>query len=415
MNDLPDPVDPPSSPAMAGRRAGMGPPDVLVLGAGLAGLAAAWELLEAGARVTVVDRSPPGSGTSHVAAGMLAPVVEAEPDHPEQLALGLAALRAWPAFAARLRAASGHAVPVREQGTLAVARDRDEAEALIRFAAIRERLGVPVTSLLPSAARRLEPALAPTLRAALEVRDDHAVDPRAVVAALAAAVLAAGGELRCGVAVERLQVRGGRATGVALADGATIAAAAVVVAAGAWSSQLPGLPDAARIPVRPVKGQLLVLRDPAGPGLVERVVRFGSGYLVPRDDGRYVLGATTEEQGFDRSLTAWAVHDLLRDGAELVPGILELRIEETLAGLRPTTPDGLAAIGPSATVDGLWWCTGHHRNGVLLASLTGSLLATAVGARPAPADADPALLRSVDPRRLEPTAEPVPILEEHRA
>ncbi|WP_040599552.1 FAD-dependent oxidoreductase, partial [Patulibacter medicamentivorans] len=103
MNDLPDPVDPPSSPAMAGRGAGAGPPDVLVLGAGLAGLAAAWELLEAGARVTVVDRSPPGSGTSHVAAGMLAPVVEAEPDHPEQLALGLAALRAWPAFAARLR------------------------------------------------------------------------------------------------------------------------------------------------------------------------------------------------------------------------------------------------------------------------------------------------------------------------
>jgi glycine oxidase len=148
-----------------------------------------------------------------------------------------------------------------------------------------------------------------------------------------------------------------------------------------------------------VKGQLLVLRDPSGPGLVERVLRFGTGYLVPRGDGRYVLGATTEERGFDVATTAWAVHDLLRDGAELVPGLLDLQIAETLAGLRPTTPDALPAVGPAAGVDGLWWATGHHRNGVLLAPLTGRLLADALAGAPASPD-DARIAALVDPRRF---------------
>ncbi|WP_210495527.1 glycine oxidase ThiO [Patulibacter sp. SYSU D01012] len=369
-------------------------PDVLVVGAGLAGLPVALELLRRGARVTVVDRDAPGRGASHVAAGMLAPVTEAEPDDPDHLALGLAALARWPAYAAALGAAAGAPVTLRGHGALVVARDRDEAELIGRFADVCARFGLDVERLLPSAARRLEPALAPTLRGAVAVPGEQAADPRAVVAALADAVRAAGGELRTGTAVARLLVRDGATEGVALADGTELRAGHVVLAAGAWSGTLPGVPDAARVPVRPVKGQLLLLRDPAGPGLVERVLRFGGAgsetgrYLVPRDDGRYVLGATTEERGHDRTVTAWGVHDLLRDGAELVPGLLDLQLHETIAGLRPTTPDGLPAIGPAAGVDRLWWATGHHRNGVLFASLTGVLLADALVPPPLPASAD---------------------------
>jgi glycine oxidase len=357
---------------------------VLVVGAGLAGLPVAWELVRRGATVRIVDRAAPGQATSRVAAGMLAPVTEAEPDDPDHLLLGTAAVARWPTFADGLQDASGIAVPLHRRGTLALARDRDEAEALDRFARVCAGFGVEVERVLPSAARRLEPALAPTLRGALSVPGDAAVDPRRVVEALVTALRAAGVAATVGD-VARVAFDDSRATGVVLADGTELRAGAVVLATGAWG--LGGLPAEARVPVRPVKGQLLVLRDPSGPGLVERVLRFGTGYVVPRDDGRYVLGATTEERGFDTQVTAWALHDLLRDGAELVPGLLDLAVEETLAGLRPTTPDGLPAIGAAPGVEGLWWATGHHRNGVLLASLTGALLADALTGADAPAGA----------------------------
>ncbi len=376
--------------------------DVVIVGAGLAGLPVAWELLRRGATVRVIDRGRPGEATSRVAAGMLAPITEVEPDDPVHLELGLLARERWPAFVDGLTAATGHAIALREHGTLAVARDRDEAEALDHFQAICGRFGLRVERLMPSAARKREPALAPTLRAALEIRDDAAVDPRAVVAALVAAVDRAGATIDVGREVRALRTAGGRATGVELDDGTIVGAGAVVIAGGAESARLAGVPDAARVPVRPVKGQLLVLRDPDGPGLVERVLRFGPGYLVPRDDGRYVLGATTEERGFDRAVTAWAVHDLLRDGAELVPGVLDLELVETLVGWRPTCPDGLPAIGPSAALDGLWWATGQHRNGVLFASITGALLADGLsGERTLPdryGAIDPRAV--VDPRRF---------------
>lgn len=377
-------------------------PDVVIVGAGLAGLPIAWQLLRRGATVHVVDRGAPGEGTSRVAAGMLAPITEVEPDDPVHLQLGQLARERWPGFVDDLRAATGHEIAIRTHGTLAVARDRDEAEALDRFRGICDRFGLTVERLMPSAARKREPALAPTLRLALEIPGDAAVDPRTVTAALADAVLAAGGTIESGCEVRSLVVEGDRAVGVERADGSTIRGGAVVIAGGAESARLAGVPDHARVPVRPVKGQLLVLRDPDGPGLVERVLRFGTGYLVPRDDGRYVLGATTEERGFDRTVTAWAVHDLLRDGYELVPGVLDLELVETLVGWRPTSPDGLPIVGPAHEVEGLWWATGHHRNGVLFASITGALLADGLsGERTLPAryaGIDP--LAVVDPRRF---------------
>jgi glycine oxidase len=153
----------------------------------------------------------------------------------------------------------------------------------------------------------------------------------------------------------------------------TIYASDVVVAMGAWSGGLTGLPDGAGVSVRPVKGQIMRLRDPAGPGLLERVVRFEGGYLVPRGDGRYVLGATMEERGFEPHATAGGVYELLRDAHELVPGVSELQIEELGVGYRPSTPDNAPVIGPGA-IGGLTWATGHHRNGILLAPLTAELV-----------------------------------------
>jgi glycine oxidase len=156
-----------------------------------------------------------------------------------------------------------------------------------------------------------------------------------------------------------------------------VTAEQVVVAAGPWSSSLDGVPAGASIPVHPVKGQILRLHDPSGPGLLTRVVRFTGGYLVPRGDGRYVLGATMEERGFDTTVTAGAMFELLRDAFELLPSVTELVIDEFSAGLRPATPDNAPAIGPGA-LPGLHWATGHFRHGVLLAPITAQVVAAGV-------------------------------------
>jgi glycine oxidase len=219
------------------------------------------------------------------------------------------------------------------------------------------------------------------------VPDDHAIDPRKLVPALARAVMAAGGEVYEHVTVAGLDVRGDRVQGVVLADGSAVGAEQVVIAAGVWSPQLTGIPEAERIPVRPIKGQIMRLHDPAGPGLLHRVIRMGPSYITPRGDGRYVLGATSEERGFDSTVTAGAAFELLRDAAELVPGISELVVDEFAAGLRPGTPDNLPAIGPGA-VEGLHWATGHRRSGILLAPVTAELVAAALAGEPLPDHAD---------------------------
>ena len=357
-------------------------PDVAVVGGGPIGLASAWHAARRGLDVCVLDAGEPGAW--HVAAGMLAPVAEAQFGEEPLLELNLRAAAGFPAFCEALAAASGRDPGLRATGTLVVARDRDEAEELDRLLAYRRRVGLDVERLLPSRARRLEPALAPTVRLALDVAGDHSVDPRRLVAALAAAVRAAGGSVRTGARATGLLADGERVTGVALEDGTTVAAGAVLVAAGAHTARLDGLPPGAAVPIRPVKGQVLRLRDPNGPGLIERTVRTRDAYLVPRADGRYVLGATMEERGWDTAPTAGGVFELLRDVSEVVPGVLELELEELLAGLRPATPDNLPALGAGA-LQGLYWATGHFRNGILLSGLSGELAAAALCGEPLPA------------------------------
>jgi glycine oxidase len=355
--------------------------EVVVIGGGAIGLASAWRAAARGMRVVVLDAGEPGAW--HVAAGMLAPVAEAEFGERELLELGLRSARAYADFCAELADVAGRDPGLRATGTLVV-----EAEALERLLAFRRSLGLPVERLRPSQARRAEPALAPTIRLALDAPGDHSIDPRRLVAALADALERAGGEiLRARVAGVRSA--GARVTGVELEGGETIGADAVVVAAGVHAPSLEGIPDP--VPVRPVKGQVLRLRDPGGPGLVERTIRGEQAYLVPRGDGRYVLGATMEDRGFDTAPTAGGVYELVRDMSELVPGVLELDIEELEAGLRPATPDNLPAIG-RGELDGLVWATGHHRNGILLTPVTAELVADALAGKPLPewaAAADP--------------------------
>ncbi len=362
--------------------------DVVVVGGGIIGLALAWRAGQMGMSVIVLERDATGRGASGVAAGMLAPVAEVEFGEAGRrlLELGLRSAEMWPEFVRELEAAAGSEVGLLRTGTLVLARDRDDALELERQIAFRQTLGLSVERLRPSEAREREPALAPTVRLALEAPDDHSVDPRLVLAALRRACRAAGVQVREHAPVARIELDGPpqparpagrmtrRVTGVTLADGARLPAGQVVLAAGPWSGRLEGLPPDAGVPVRPVKGQILRLRDPAGAGLLRRVARFRGGYLVPRADGRYVLGATVEERGFALAPTAGGVYELLRDAHELVPGIGELEIEELSVGLRPSTPDNLPAIGRGA-LDGLVWATGHHRNGILLAPLTAELVA----------------------------------------
>ncbi len=376
--------------------------DVAVVGAGVIGLVVGWRAAQRGLKVIVLERGPePAKQTSSVAAGMLAPISETLATELPLMRLGLASVQAYPAFVQELTEATGMDTGYLRCGTLLAARDGDEAEALGRELALRERFGLAVQRLRASEARRLEPALAPTLRLALDVPDDHAIDPRKLAAALAVAFTQAGGELRTSAAVSELigaGIRGGigggigageRVSGVRLADtGEQITAEHVVVAAGVWSQDLDGLPAEARVPIHPVKGQILRLHDPSGPGLLTRVVRFTGGYLVPRGDGRYVLGATMEERGFDTTVTAGAVFELLRDAFELLPSVTELVIDELSAGLRPATPDNLPALGPGARA-GLHWATGHFRHGILLTPITAQIaLAGITGEDPGVASAE---------------------------
>ncbi|MFG3255883.1 glycine oxidase ThiO [Streptomyces sp. NPDC048172] len=352
-------------------------PDVAVLGGGLIGLVTAWRAARRGLRVAVVDPAP-GGGAAQVAAGMLAAVTELHYGEETLLALNLASARRYPDFVAELEEASGQETGYRACGTLAVALDADDRAHLRELHALQLRCGLESEWLTGRECRRLEPMLAPSVRGGLRVDGDHQVDPRRLAAALLVACERAGVTFHRASAV-RLRTANGRATGADLDDGTVLDAGQTVLALGSYSGRLDGVPPDVLPPVRPVKGQVLRLWMPPsrfGPFLsrtVRAVVRGGHLYLVPRASGELVVGATSEELGWDTTVTAGGVYELLRDAHELVPGITELPLAETLAGLRPATPDNAPLLGPSA-LPGLHLATGHYRHGVLLTAVTGDTM-----------------------------------------
>ena len=358
--------------------------DVVVVGGGVVGLAVAWRARRRGLGVLVVERGRAGDGASGVAAGMLAPVTEADFGEDRAIALNLAGLERWPAFAAELSERSGVDTGYRRSGALVVAADRDDAEVLRRVAGLLRALGLEARWLSGREARRLEPGLSPRVPGAIEAPAEGHVDPVAVVAGLRAALLAEGGELWEQTTVERLELGPGGAhvEGMVLGDGASVRAEHVVLAAGAWSGGLAGLPPGEVPPIRPVKGQILGLHAGGRPLPAERLIRTPRCYVVSRPDGRVVVGATTEERGFDVRVTAEGVHRLLEDAREVLPDVDELEFVSARAGLRPGTPDN-APVAGRGEVDGLLWATGHGRNGVLLAPITAeAVIALVYGEEP---------------------------------
>jgi glycine oxidase len=362
--------------------------DAIFVGGGIVGLSCAWRAARRGAHVAVLDRAEPPAGATNVAAGMLAPVGELTFGEPELLELTLASARLYPAFVAELEEATGESVGYTRQGALHVALDRDEAAQLRRVHDLQRSLDLEAEWLPPRRCRELEPGLTPSFNGGVFAAGEAAVDPRRLARALVAALRRAGAELRTGCEVAEGIFEGGRLAGVRVraaaatpaapaaepSEGEELHADAVVLCAGAWSGQADWLPEHARPPVRPVKGQVLELRAPDGEPPCRRIIASERVYLVPRPDGRLVAGATSEEQGFDTTVLAGGVHELLREAYRLLPDVAEMELVGAIAGLRPGTPDNLPLIGPGA-IDGLLLATGHYRNGILLAPLTAEWIA----------------------------------------
>ena len=355
---------------------------VHVVGGGVIGLAAAWELSRNGHEVTVVTPSPGRDGASWVAAGMLAPVTEAQFGESALTTLLLEGARRWPDFATALEAASGQCIGYDTTGTLTVAFDASDRANLDDLLAYQHSLGLDATRRTVTECRDLVPALSPSLRGGIEVPGDHQVDNRALLTALVEANRAAGVTFDPGIVTAV-------ATGpeLVLADGRRLRPDQVVLAAGVGLPAIAGLDAAPKPEIRPVKGHILRLGPAPGsttPLLrrtVRGLVRGHSVYLVPRRDGSLVVGATVEERGVDTTVQAGAVHELLCDARAIVPGLDELELREAAAGLRPGTPDNTPRIGWCG-VDNVVVATGHYRNGILLAPLTAAAVVDLLARRP---------------------------------
>jgi glycine oxidase len=357
--------------------------DVVVVGGGVIGLCCAWRLAQGGARTIVLDRAEPPAGATRVAAGMLAPIGELAFGEPELLRMTIAAAELYPDFVAELEAASEHSSGYVRHGALHIALDRDEASELRRVHDLQRSLGLGAEWLPPRRCRELEPGLTPSFNGGVHAPDEAAIDPRRMTAALLAALADAGVEVRRGADVVAPILSGERLEGVRTGAGEELPASHVVLATGAWAGAESWLPEFARPPVRPVKGEILELRSAEGEAPCERIVASERVYLVPRPDGRLIVGATTEERGFDATVTAGGVHELLREAYRLLPDVAEMELVEAMAGLRPGTPDNLPLIGRGA-LDGLILACGHYRNGILLAPLTGDAVAGVVAGEPLP-------------------------------
>jgi glycine oxidase len=348
-------------------------PRVVVIGAGVIGLGIAWRLAGR-ATVTVFDRGKAGSGATHAAAGMLAACCEAEPGEEALVALGRESQARWPAFAEEIKRASGIDVELRDEGTLLLALTADDQATIAHHLEFQRRLDLPLEWLSAAATRAREPHLAGKIAGALFSPQDHQVDNRKLVRALRIAAESVGATICEDRPVKEVIVQGGRAKGIALEDGTEAAADIVVLAAGAWSRGIGGVPPDRRPPIRPVKGQMLALRMDARAPLVSHVLWAPGVYLVPRRDGRLIVGGTVEEKGFDDTITAGGMLTLLEAAWRAIPAIEELPIDEVWVGHRPGSRDDAPILGPGP-LDGLFYATGHHRNGILLAPVTADAMA----------------------------------------
>jgi len=338
--------------------------DVAIVGAGVIGLSIAWRLAAAGLGVTVFDRGD--AGASLAATGMLAAATELEPGGADLLALALESRSLWPRYRAELESEAGIDIDYRREGILTVALGRDEVDRLKFRHDLQARAGLVTHWLDGPRVRAMEPALRPSASAGIYCADDHQVDPRCLVPALRRALAARGGRLMENLPVLSLDIAGGRVGGVVTPQG-HCRAPTVIVANGAWACEI--LEDAFAVPVRPLKGQALALRTTARTGTPAHVVWTEQVHLAPKAGGRLIVGATVEECGFDRSVTAGGVFALLEGARRAFPCIEDMEIEAIWTGFRPTSDDDAPILGATG-MNGLVLATGHHRNGILLAPVT---------------------------------------------
>lgn len=343
---------------------------VVIVGAGVAGLSIGWRLLQKGASVTILDRAQPAQGATWAAAGMLAQLAELEDAAPAEISLAEEGAALWPAFAAEVEAVSGQSVGLTKSGTLILATDPAELEAMRPRGRVLDRAQVTA----------LAPMLAPAV-GGLWAPDEAHVDNRALGLALTIAFLKAGGTLLPNEAVVSIERRGDRVTRLLTPYG-HYQADAYLIAAGAWSRLLDD------IPVTPVKGQMIALIPPAGAALPAPMIWGNGVYLVPRG-GRLLIGATVEEAGFDTALTDDARDHLLGRAQALIPSLKDWRLDEHWAGLRPKSPDGLPLLGPTETPN-LFVASGQYRNGILFApAIAQRMAAMLLGEGTLTADFDP--------------------------
>lgn len=341
--------------------------DVAIAGAGLIGASIGFELARTGLRVAIFDREQPGEGASWAAAGILSPAPESSATI-SMVPLGRASLALYPEFAAAIQESSGQDAGYRAKGTLEALFSGDAQAKLNTIVALHHGLGLRAEPLSADDARKLEPALSGDLEAAVLRPDEACVDNRALTRGVLIAAAQAGVEFFTGRSVQAIRQGAGRCSGL-IVDGEKIEALWTVIAAGCHSAEIEGAANYAR--VRPAKGQMISLR--ARDASIERVLWSEHVYLVPRNDGRIVAGATVEYVGFDKQVTAGGLQKILEGAIEIAPALVDAKIEETWAGLRPDSPDHLPIIGP-AGLDGLLIATGHFRSGILLAPITARLI-----------------------------------------
>lgn len=367
--------------------------DVVIIGGGVIGLAVARSLALRGVRnVLLIERTSLGLESSSAAAGMLAPQAEAD-CADDFFEFTCRSRDMYPAFAASLREETGIDIELDTTGTLYLAFTEDDVLELQRRYEWQSRAALAVEQIDAETARLCEPCVATDLRAALRFPRDLQVENRRLISALAASNEQLGVSLETGTTVISLRLDRGRLTGVETSRG-FVATENVVIAAGAWTSEIGfddenGLRDATpdkaltAIRIEPVRGQMLCFES--NPRICAHVIYSPRGYLVPRRDGRLLAGSTTEHVGFDSRATAKGVHRILSAALEISPRIGPLALTDHWAGLRPRAADGLPVLGPCAEIGGLFYATGHYRNGILLAPITGELIADAIVNKAVPA------------------------------
>ena len=374
--------------------------DLVVVGGGIIGLSVAYEAASAGRSVVVVERARCGGGATPVAAGLLAPVSEAEPTLPGMVAFGLDSCRRYPNFIARIEADSGMSCGYRSEGTLSIATDRQQMEGLEHHAVAHEELGLNAERLTADGVRKLEPALSAAIVGGLRTDIDSQVDPRKLAAALVTSGAAHGVVFAEGAEVASVERdsngavggvswrRNDKVTG-SNSSGGSIETGCVVLCAGAWTREL--IPEVSDLPLYPVKGQVIRVR---GEALLSHVIAAPGVYLVPRADGEIIVGASKEERGFDERPTVGVTMNLLRQAHLVLPAVAELEISEINVGFRPTFPDHMPAIG-AVGISGMFVATGHYRNGIMLAPATATHLLETIKTGSAPE-----IIAGFDPARF---------------